>query len=337
MGGGPGHARRRRLSGGRRVLVIGGGLAGITAALDCAAAGASVTLVEVRRRLGGAAYSFERDGLEMDNGQHVFLRCCVAYRALLRRLGSEHLVSVQPRLEIPVLKPGAAPFLLRRSSLPAPLHLAAALARYPHLTLAQRLAAGRAALALMRLTRSRRGAQALQRDRVTFAAWLARHGQGRQAVDALWDLIALPTLNLPAEQASLALSAFVFANGLFAGADAGDIGFHTATLSETIGEPARRALEQAGVEVRLGWRAERLLREGRRRLRAARPRPARARRRRREHADGAGGAGARARRRGGRRRSAHARRGDPRAAARRGSAAIRRARELADRQPARRL
>jgi len=249
------------LSAGRRVLVVGGGLAGITAALDCAAAGASVTLLEVRRRLGGAAYSFERDGLEMDNGQHVFLRCCVAYRALLRRLGSEHLVSVQPRLEIPVLKPGAAPFLLRRSSLPAPLHLAAALARYPHLTLAQRLAAGRAALALMRLTRSRHGARVLQLDRLTFAAWLARHGQGREAVAALWDLIALPTLNLPAEHASLALSAFVFANGLFAGADAGDIGFHTATLSETIGEPARRALEQAGVDVRLGWRAEALERD----------------------------------------------------------------------------
>ncbi len=89
------------------MLVVGGGLAGIAAALDCAAAGASVTLVEVRRRLGGAAYSFERDGLQMDNGQHVFLRCCVAYRALLARLGSARLTSVQPRLEIPVLKPGS--------------------------------------------------------------------------------------------------------------------------------------------------------------------------------------------------------------------------------------
>ena len=48
----------------RRVLVVGGGLAGIAAALDCADAGAAVTLVEVRRRLGGAAYSFERDGLK---------------------------------------------------------------------------------------------------------------------------------------------------------------------------------------------------------------------------------------------------------------------------------
>ena len=115
-----GGGMRRPAPQGRRVLVIGGGLAGIAAALDCAAAGASVTLVEVRRRLGGAAYSFERDGLQLDNGQHVFLRCCSAYRALLARLGSEQLTFVQPRLEIPVLSPGSAPALLRRGSLPAP-------------------------------------------------------------------------------------------------------------------------------------------------------------------------------------------------------------------------
>jgi squalene-associated FAD-dependent desaturase len=243
----------------RRVIVIGGGLAGITAALDCAAAGAEVTLVEVRRRLGGAAYSFEREGLEMDNGQHVFLRCCVAYRALLGRLGSEHLVHVQPRLEIPVLKPGSAPAVLRRGSLPAPLQLAGALARYPHLSRRQRLGAARAALALMRLGSSPAGGP-VEEERLTFGQWLALHGQGPQAVSALWDLIALPTLNLPAAEASLALSAFVFRTGLLSAADAGDIGFHAATLSETIGTPALAALRRAGVEVRLGWRAERLQR-----------------------------------------------------------------------------
>jgi squalene-associated FAD-dependent desaturase len=241
------------MSAGRRVVVIGGGLAGITAALDCAEAGARVTLLEVRRRLGGAAYSFERDGLRIDNGQHVFLRRCVAYRALLERLGSQHGVSVQRRLEIPVLRPGAEPVLLRRNALPAPLHLAGALARYRPLTIAQRLGAARTALALARLDPSD---QAL--DRLTFGDWLARHGQGPDVVAALWDLIALPTLNLPAAQASLALSAFVFRNGLLSSADAADIGFHSRPLSETIGDPAARALRDAGVEVRLGWRAERL-------------------------------------------------------------------------------
>ncbi|MCW3069329.1 MAG: FAD-dependent oxidoreductase, partial [Solirubrobacterales bacterium] len=246
----------------RRVLVVGGGLAGITAALDCAAAGADVTLVEVRRRLGGAAYSFERDGLHMDNGQHVFLRCCEAYRGLLRRLGTEHLVRVQPRLDIPVLKPGSPPVRLRRSSLPAPLQLAGALARYPHLTLAQRLGAARAAIGLMRLGPAGTGRLEHHWEEPTFGEWLARRGQGPDAVAALWDLIALPTLNLPAAQASLSLAAFVFRTGLFSAADAGDIGFHESTLSETIGAPAERALQAAAVDVRLGWRAERLQRSG---------------------------------------------------------------------------
>jgi hydroxysqualene dehydroxylase len=236
-----------------RVVVVGGGLAGITAALDCAARGAAVTLLEVRPRLGGAAYSFERDDLRIDNGQHVFLRCCVAYRALLARLGSEHRVRVQPRLEIPVVSPGGEVAMLRRNSLPAPAHLAGALVRYRHLTLSQRLGAARAALALARLDLSD---PAL--DRRTLGAWLADRGQGPEAVGALWDLIALPTLNLRAERASLALGAFVFRTALLSSADAGDIGFHNLTLSETLGAPAERALQEAGVELRLGWRAERL-------------------------------------------------------------------------------
>ena len=235
------------------VVVVGGGLAGITAALDCAEAGAEVTLVEVRRRLGGAAYSVERDGLHMDNGQHVFLRCCTAYRGLLERLGSSGLVSLQPRLEIPVLAPGRDPYLLRRGRLPAPAHLAGALLRYPHLSLRERLGAARAALALGRLDPSD---PAL--DELTFGEWLGQRGQGPGAVAALWDLIALPTLNLSAAEASLALSAFVFQEGLLSSAAAGDIGFHVATLQQIIGDPARRALEQAGVDVRLGWGAERI-------------------------------------------------------------------------------
>ncbi len=236
---------------GRRVAVIGGGLAGIAAALDCADAGARVTLLEVRPRLGGAVYSFEREGLQMDNGQHVFLRCYAAYRTLLARLGSERGVFLQPRLEIPVASPGGAVSVLRRSSLPAPLHLAGALLRYPHLTVTERVGAARAALALGRLD-----PRAPELDRRTLGEWLAAHGQSPRAVAALWDLIALPALNLPAGQASLALAAFVFQRGLLERADAGDIGFHRRPLSEVVGDPAERALRAAGVELKLGWRAE---------------------------------------------------------------------------------
>ena len=65
------------------VAVIGGGLAGITAAIALAEAGAAVTLLEARPRLGGATCSFARDGLVVDTGQHIYLGCCTAYRGLL--------------------------------------------------------------------------------------------------------------------------------------------------------------------------------------------------------------------------------------------------------------
>jgi len=239
-----------------RVTVVGGGLAGISAALLCADGGAQVTVVEVRPRLGGAAYSFERDGMVLDNGQHVFLRCCTAYRALLARLGTEPRTVLQERLEIPVIAPGGRVEWLRRTSLPAPLHLAGALARYGHLSRRQRLRAARAALRLSRLPLAD---EAL--DARTFGSWLSEQGQSAEASEALWNLIALPTLNMPAGDASLAMAAFVFQTGLLRGADAGDIGYAAVPLSQVHGEPSEQALREAGVNVRLGWRAERL--EGR--------------------------------------------------------------------------
>jgi squalene-associated FAD-dependent desaturase len=160
---------------------------------------------------------------------------------------------LQDRLEIPVIAPGGRVEWLRRTSLPPPLHLAGALARYGHLSRRQRLRAARAALRLSRLPLAD---EAL--DARTFGSWLSEQGQSAEASEALWNLIALPTLNMPADEASLAMAAFVFQTGLLRGADAGDIGYAAVPLSQVHGEPSERALREAGVNVRLGWRAERL-------------------------------------------------------------------------------
>jgi hydroxysqualene dehydroxylase len=229
---------------GADVVVIGGGLAGITAALDCADAGADVTLLERRRELGGATRSFRRGEAWLDNGQHVFLRCCTEYRALLDRLGVAHLVELQPRLDIPVLRPGRRPARLRRTGLPAPAHLAPALLGYRHLAVGDRVRAARAALALRSLD-----LDDTSLDGTTFGAWLDAQHQSPDAVRYLWDLICVPTLNLHAADASLALAAKVFRTGLFDDADAGDIGWSRVPLRTLHGDAARRALDEAGVAV----------------------------------------------------------------------------------------
>ncbi len=233
----------------RTVTVVGGGLAGITAALDCAAVGAEVTLLESRGRLGGAAYSFDRDGLRADNGQHVFLRCCTAYAELLSRIDASDLVTMQPRLSIDVLAPGerrGRRGRLWRTSLPAPLHLAGALLRYPFLTPQERLAAARAMRALGRIDIEDPAA-----DATSFGDWLRAHGQSDRAVAVLWELITRPTLNLSCADASLAQAAQVFQVGLLSSAAAGDIGHARVPLSDIHDVAARRALAAVGVDVRL--------------------------------------------------------------------------------------
>ena len=230
----------------RRVAVIGGGLAGIAAALDCARAGASVTLLESRGRLGGAAYSFTRDGIRADNGQHVFLRCCSAYRELLEELGASDLVTLQPRLEIPVLAPDGRRAVLRRSGLPAPLHLGGTLLRYRFLTPRERLGVARAMAALKKIDYDDPAT-----DARSFGDWLREHRQGAAAVEAVWALIVRPTLNLEPSEVSLAQAAQVFQVGLLRDRDAGDIGHARAPLSDIHDLAARQTLIQNGVEVRL--------------------------------------------------------------------------------------
>ncbi|OIK25008.1 hydroxysqualene dehydroxylase HpnE [Streptomyces malaysiense] len=264
----PAPGQRTPAGAARGAVVIGGGLAGVTAALALADAGVRVTLLEARPRLGGLAFSFRRGELTVDNGQHVYLRCCTAYRWFLDRIGGAALAPIQDRLDVPVVdlaKPeGRRLGRLRRDPLPVPLHLGRGLAAYPHLSLAERASVGRAALALRDLDLAD---PAL--DTQDFGSWLAAHGQSARAIEALWDLVGVATLNAVAGESSLGLAAMVFKTGLLSDPGAADIGWAHVPLGELHDRLARRALDSAGVrtEVRSrvtsvsamengGWRVE---------------------------------------------------------------------------------
>jgi len=236
-----------------RVAVVGGGLAGITAALECADAGADVTLFEARPRLGGATFSINRDGYMLDNGQHIALRCCTEYRRLLVTLGTAQHLELQPRLRILVLDGSGRRVTFARTALPAPLHLAGALLRYGHISPRERLLAVRAVAALRALD-----AADPRLDTMTFGDWLRARGQSERAIERLWNLIALPTLNLDADDASLALATFVFRTGLIDESDACDLAVPAVPLSQLHGSPAADALRARGVTIRLRTRVERI-------------------------------------------------------------------------------
>ena len=227
---------------------MGGGLAGLSAAVDCADAGARVSLFEARPRLGGATWSFPRRGLWIDNGQHVFLRCFYAYRAFLRRLGTEGDTALQARLSLPVANATGQIAWLRRCRLPSPLHLAPSLLRYRHLRATERLRVARAARALAALD-----PEDPHLDDTSLGAWLAARGRGLDAatVDAFFDLLIRPALNTSVARASLALAAVVFRTGLFEASDHADLGVPLRPLQALHGDAAARLLRKAGATLAL--------------------------------------------------------------------------------------
>ena len=233
-----------------KVAVIGGGLAGITAAIALAESGADVTLLEGRPRLGGATCSFSRDGLTVDTGQHVFLGCCSAYRGLLARLGMTEHTTLQDRFDVTVLAPGAngqpRKARLRRTALPGPLHMLPALGRYPFLSLAERASVARPALA-MRFVDPADPAVDTQR----FGDWLARRGQDERTRRALWDLFSVSALNIAGDDASLALAAVVVKTGLLGKNNAADIGVAALPLGELHGDAGATLLAKLGAQVTL--------------------------------------------------------------------------------------
>jgi len=237
-------APRRRAS--EKIVVIGGGLAGITAGIALAESGAQVTLLEARPRLGGATCSFTRDGLTVDTGQHIYLGCCTAYRGLLAKLGMTDHAPLQRRFDVTVLAPGGRRARLRRTALPGPLHMLPALTRYAFLSLAERASVSRPALAMRPLDPAD---PALDAQR--FGDWLAAHGQGDRARRALWDLFTVSALNIAGDDASLALAATVVKTGLLGRNNAADIGVPALPLGELHGDAGATLLTKLGAEVHL--------------------------------------------------------------------------------------
>ena len=230
----------------RSVVVVGGGLAGISAAIELAESGLPVTLIEARPWLGGATCSFVRRGLIIDNGQHMFLRCHTAYREFLAKIGSVIGAPIQDRLDVPVLM-ASRQTRLRRSALPAPLHLVRAVASYRLLTIRQR-----AKVALVGASLLVGNVAAARGDDVSFGDWLGKLGQDESSRRLFWDLVGSAALNAAGDDANLGLATTLIREAILGGRDYADIGVPSTPLGALHGGPAADLLARLGAFVRLG-------------------------------------------------------------------------------------
>jgi squalene-associated FAD-dependent desaturase len=201
--------------------VVGAGLAGLAAAVALKEAGCRVELFERSRLLGGRTTSFEVDGVEVDNGQHVFLGCCTAFVDLATRLGLGGRLRLQERFDARVFAPGRPPGRLRAAALPAPWHLAAGFLGYAELGWADRARVARAMLAL----------GSLAGDERPLAGWLRARGQTDAALAAFWEPFFVPALNAPLDRIAVGEAAFIVATAFLSEAGAARFGFLTVPLA----------------------------------------------------------------------------------------------------------
>jgi hydroxysqualene dehydroxylase len=224
-----------------KVAVVGGGLAGLAAALELVDRGHAVTLHEARPTLGGAVHTLpERDGdpePPPDNGQHIALGCFTWYLRFLDRIGEGRSYR-RIRLELSVIGEDGRTATIARSPL--------SMLRYEHLGLRDRL---RVANTVRRLP------QDGPADR-TFGALLRELGSSDASIERFWDVFVRPALNLRTDEVSAEWGVFTVRTALLADRSASDLILPARPLGWMHGEAAGRALTEAGAEVLVSSRIE---------------------------------------------------------------------------------
>ena len=172
-------------------IIIGGGLSGLSAAVELTGRGASVLVCEKSSRLGGRTSSFvdETTGELVDNGQHLLMGCYSATRRYLQVIGAEHLADLQENLRIPYLRPGFEPVILDCPHLPSLLHTGLGLLGFSAIPLADKL--GMVSVIKELLLQS----NPKDLDALTVKEWLTRLKQSDASKKYLWDVICIGALN----------------------------------------------------------------------------------------------------------------------------------------------
>ena len=234
-----------------RVIVVGGGWAGIATAMELCAHGADVTLIEAAAHLGGRARAVERHGLRFDNGQHLLIG---AYRETLRLLDMAGVAEDRLFMRRPLhwmMRSTARPPLHIRTPtwLPAPLHMLWALLNARGYVWQERIAALRACAAVLR---------PVGRD-LSVSAWLQQARQPEHVIETLWAPLCLAALNTPIEYASAEIYTRVLRDAFLQRRADADMLVPRCDLSTAFPAPAANFISTRGGRIHLSERVTSLI------------------------------------------------------------------------------
>jgi squalene-associated FAD-dependent desaturase len=226
------------------VLVIGGGLAGLSSAVVLAEAGWRVCLFEKRPHLGGRATSYTLpDRSEVDNCQHVTLGCCTNLADFYARIGAERKIRFYDRLYFADAQGRRS--IIECSPLPPPLHMAPSFLLFGGLSLADKRAIGNALLAI-----SRSAGSPPDIEGISMLDWLERMRQTSAAIERFWRVVLVSALDEELSRIAARYGIDVFWKAFLASREGYRVGIPSVPLANLY-EGCRAAIVRAGGEVRL--------------------------------------------------------------------------------------
>lgn len=220
----------------RSIAIVGGGLAGLAAAVALGSSDHRVALFESRPFLGGRATSYPLNSADdnsptIDNCQHVLLRCCANLQDFYRRLGVAD--RIQFSTEFYWIEPGGRTSVMRRGMFPAPFHFAESFAKLKFLSLADKFSVAGALLAVKYEFGKRSDLGS-----ISMLDWLREKRQSARAIERFWRQVLVSAVNEDLDRMAAVHGLQVFYRGFLAKANAYEMGVPAVPLAQLYSENA---------------------------------------------------------------------------------------------------
>ncbi|MCK9279401.1 MAG: hydroxysqualene dehydroxylase HpnE [Melioribacteraceae bacterium] len=211
----------------KKVIVIGGGLSGLSSAVSLLKNGFQVELLESSPKLGGRTYSLKHPKFDnmIDNGQHILLGCYYATLDYLNTIGSEQFLSKQKFLKIPFVNKGGKVSYLNSESDNYPLNLSKAIFKFDALSMRDRIKVIDFFLDLFFVDENDHKNQTVEQ-------FLIEKKQNSQIISHLWDILVIGALNTTIDKADAAIFIRILKTIFFEGNDASSIYMASTNLND---------------------------------------------------------------------------------------------------------
>lgn len=232
----------------KTALIIGGGVAGLNAALYLDELGYHVTLLEAKPVLGGRTYAFEhkKTSQMIDNGQHLLIGAYHETIRFLEKVGAKHKIAYHIPTKVPLQFDNGQKVIFHLNTLPPPLNLLRALFKLNGFSIGEKLGFFKLGLEVQKILKEKKQPP----HHLTVYEWLKSLGQSDKVIRNFWEVLTLATLNETTQVACASLLYTVLAKSFFGEKRDGFLVFPKTNLTQLFVEPASEYLNLRGHHLR---------------------------------------------------------------------------------------